>query len=294
MSSQYLKGEQPLSQRSWLGITLISLDWVKQDSLMRVCWGKKLELATPSSEDRLHGVGLAIRTNVMKDTPSLPVGINEHLMKLHLPLNRTHHITISTAYTPTLNGPDEAKEQFGEDLGHLIKATPPSDKLIILGDFNTWVGKVSDDWKGVLGPHRVGNLNSNGLLLSRCADCMLCITNTIFHQADLYKTIWMHPRSKQWNLTDFVIIKQRDIHDVRITHVMHGAECWTDHRFVSSILKLHIAPTQYKHPEVMRSPHLTWPDSDTPITTTGFGKHLMRSSGQCTPHWRQLWEVVPV
>ena len=52
---------------------------------------------------------------------------------------------------PTLTSLDEAKEQFHEDLGHLIKATPPNDKLIILGDFNARVGKVSNDWKGVLG-----------------------------------------------------------------------------------------------------------------------------------------------
>ena len=29
---------------------------------------------------RLHGVGLAIRTSLIKDTPYLPVRINEHLM----------------------------------------------------------------------------------------------------------------------------------------------------------------------------------------------------------------------
>ena len=39
--------------------------------------------------------------------------------------------------------------------------------------------------KGVLGPHGVGNLNSNGLLLlSTYAEHMLYITNTIFCQAD--------------------------------------------------------------------------------------------------------------
>ena len=36
-SPQDLKGEQPLLQRSWLSITSISLHWVKQDLLIRVC-----------------------------------------------------------------------------------------------------------------------------------------------------------------------------------------------------------------------------------------------------------------
>ena len=101
----------------------------------------------------------------------------------------------------------------------------------------------------------MGNLNSNHLLLLNiCAKHMLCITNTIFHQAEKYKTTWMHRRSKQWHLIDFVIVKQRDIQDVMITHAMHGAECWTDHRLVKSIIKLHIAPSQCKCPKVIRSP----------------------------------------
>ena len=82
---------------------------------------------------------------------------------------------------------------------------------------------------------------------------MLCITNSIFHQADKYKTTWMHPRPKQWHLIDFVVIKQRVIQGMWITNAMCGAECWTDHRLVRSFLKLCIAPTQCKHPKVIRS-----------------------------------------
>ena len=211
-------------------------------------WGK------PADEDSLHGLGLVIGTSLMKDTPSLPLRINELLMKLHFPLNRTCHVTIISTCAPTLTSPDEAKEQFYEDLGHLIMTTPPSDKLIILEDFKARVGQVSSDWKEVLGPHGVGNLNSNGLLLlSKCAKHILCITKTIFHQADKYKTNWMHPRSKQWHLIDFLIIRQRDIQDMWITHAMHSAKCWMDHRLVRSVLKLCIAPTQHKHPKVIIS-----------------------------------------
>eukprot|EP00918_Siedleckia_nematoides_P069443 GHVU01151481.1.p1 GENE.GHVU01151481.1~~GHVU01151481.1.p1 ORF type:complete len:125 (-),score=7.98 GHVU01151481.1:143-517(-) len=105
-------------------------------------------------------------------------------MKLRFPLDKPRHATIISAYAPTLTSTDDAKEQF------------------------------DDVWKCVLGPHRVGKQNSRGLLqLNNCAEHVLCITNTICHQANKYTTTCMHPRSKQWHLIDYVIIRQRDIQD---------------------------------------------------------------------------------
>ena len=77
--------------------------------------------------------------------------------------------------------------------------------------------------------------------------------HTVFHQADKYKTTWMHPQSKQWHQIDFVVVKQREIQHVCIMCTIHGAECWMDHRLVRSILRLCIAPTQCKCPKVIRS-----------------------------------------
>ena len=56
----------------------------------------------PEAEDRLHGVGFAIRTSLMKFIPSLHVGINERLVKLRHPLTKSCHITIISANAPTL------------------------------------------------------------------------------------------------------------------------------------------------------------------------------------------------
>ena len=84
------------------------------------------------------------------------------------------------------------------------------------------------------------------MLLSFCAKNDLTITNTLFRQADKYKTRWMHPRSKQWHLIDYAICRRRDIRDIRITRAMRGAECWTDHRLVRSILSLHTTLTRSK------------------------------------------------
>ena len=66
----------------------------------------------PQSEDRIHGVGFAIRTALLRSMPVLQVGINERLTKLRIPLSRIRYLTIISAYAPTLTSPEDAEEQL--------------------------------------------------------------------------------------------------------------------------------------------------------------------------------------
>ena len=50
-----------------------------------------------------------------------------------------------------MTNPDEVQDKFYDDLGIVISAEPPSDKLILLGDFNVRVGKDHQPWEGVIG-----------------------------------------------------------------------------------------------------------------------------------------------
>lgn len=205
------------------------------------------------AEERIHGIGLAIKRSILKKLPELPSTINKRLIKLRFPLNASQHITIISAYAPTMTSSDEAKETFYEDLNNLVKDIPRGDTLLLLGDFNARVGSDYTNWNGVLGPHGMGKMNSNGLLpLCLSAENNLTITNTLFRQADKYKSTWMHPRSKQWHLIDYITCRRRDARDFRTNRAMRGAECWTDHRLVRSVVKLYIAPTRQKKPKLNR------------------------------------------
>ena len=53
-------------------------------------------------EDRIHGVGLAIKTSICRQLPDLPTPVSERLMKLRFPLNPSRHVTVSNAYAPLL------------------------------------------------------------------------------------------------------------------------------------------------------------------------------------------------
>ena len=172
---------------------------------------------------------------------------------MKLPLAGKKHLTIISAYAPTMTNTDEVKAKFYEDLHTVIADVPKADKLILLGDFNARVGKDNVAWEGVLGHHGVGQCNSNGLLLLQtCAELELLITNTIFRLPTRNRTSWMHPRSKHWHLIDYVIVRKRDRQDVRVTKSMCGAECWTDHRLIITKLNIRIQPK--RRPQGKKAP----------------------------------------
>ncbi len=197
----------------------------------------------PQGGPHQHGVGFAIKNELLARLPETPVGINERLMTLRIPLAKCRHATLISAYAPTLVANDEVKDIFYQALDAAIAKIPRNEKLILLGDFNARVGKDHDVWDGVIGRHGVGRINDNGLrLLTLCAEHNLVITNTLFQQRDKYKTSWMHPRSKHWHLIDYIIVRKVDQNDVQITRAMRGANCWTDHRLIRSTLKLSIRP----------------------------------------------------
>ena len=102
-------------------------------------------LDTPSSgvdakvKRREAGVAIAIKTEIVGKLSGLPKGINDRLMTLRIPLSGNKHATIASAYAPTMTNPDEAKDNVYNDIDDVISATPRTDKLILLGDFNARV-----------------------------------------------------------------------------------------------------------------------------------------------------------
>ena len=164
-------------------------------------------------------------------------------MTLRLPLSGKRHATILSIYAPTLTKPDEVKDKFYDYLDSVISAKPRTDKLILLRDFNARVGTGHQTWEGVNGTEGMGKRNRNGLLLlKKCAEHELLITNTSFRLSTRNKTSWMHPRSKHRHFIDYVIVRRKDRQDVRVTKTMCGADCWTDHRLVVSKLNLRSQP----------------------------------------------------
>nr|VZI31915.1 unnamed protein product [Spirometra erinaceieuropaei] len=174
-------------------------------------------------------------------------------MSLRLPLWGGKFATIISAYAPTMTNPDAVRDKFYEDLHALLATVSKADKLIVLGDFNARVGTDHTAWRGVLGPHGLRGSNDNGLLLLRtCAEHRLILTNTFFCLPEREKATWRHPRSRQWHLLDYVLVRRRDQRDVLVTKAIAGADGWTDHRLVISKMRIRLQPR--RRPQGKRPP----------------------------------------
>ena len=96
-----------------------------------------------NDEPREAGVGFAIRTSLVSKLETLPKGISERLVMMRIPLAGKTHLTLVSAYAPTMVYPEEEKEKFYQSLCSAIQSIPRNDKLILLGDFNARVGRDS-------------------------------------------------------------------------------------------------------------------------------------------------------
>ncbi len=219
-----------------------------EDSLIEVRKGYTFWKGLPEDTRCLHGVGFAIKSNLLQNIPESLVGISERLLTCRIPLLKGCYATLISAYAPTLDAEESIKDAFYKSLDTILLKVPHTDKLVLLEEFNARVGTNNMFWSGVIGKHDLGTMNRNSLrLLSLCSEHKLVITNTTFQLKNKYKASWMHPRSKHWHLLDNIITRQQDLHEISITQAMRGADCWTDHRLFRSKIHLTIRPQHTRH-----------------------------------------------
>ena len=133
-------------------------------------------------ERREPGVGFAVKIVLVSKLVGILKEVNDRLMTMKLSqLSGRKHLTMVSAYAPTMTNTDEVKVKFYEDLHFVMAAAPKTDKLVVLGGSNARVGSDNVTQDGVIGRYRVGHYNSSEqLLLQSCAEHEPLITNTVF------------------------------------------------------------------------------------------------------------------
>ena len=122
---------------------------------------------------------------------------------------------VVSVHASTAKAPPGVKQKFADELQDVLGTVPHSDFLILLGDFNAWVGKRDTEnsiWSGVIGNLIIDNVNEAGEeFLEFCAIYMyqLTIMNTWFKKKDMHLGI-----GTVYHATVLAVL-------------LYGAETWT-------------------------------------------------------------------
>jgi len=128
-------------------------------------------------------VAIAMRNSLIPKPSEDPKPVNERMTTLWLPLMQKRFCTVISAYAPTMTNSADKINQFYAQINETLGNISNSDKIILLGDFNAYIGIDNKTWKNVIGNFGTGKCNSNGgLLLETCTEHQLVITNTCFKQ----------------------------------------------------------------------------------------------------------------
>ena len=77
----------------------------------------------------------------------------------------------------------------------------------------------------------------------------------------------MHPRSKHWHMLDYVITRQWDVHDIHLTRVMRGTDCWSGRRLVRCTVTLRLSRLAKASAAIGRLLKHLWNDHGIQLTT---------------------------
>ena len=156
-----------------INVTALSEVYLPEEGSLRVhgvgytlySWGK------PKKERLLSGAGFMVRDTIASRLTCQPFGHSEHIISFHS-IQLCHHqnATLFTVYAPTLQVDSAKKDMFYVDLYSFLQKVPPTDKIVILGDFSASVrvGWYFKAWTDMPGKHCVGGYNDSRHLLLEC------------------------------------------------------------------------------------------------------------------------------
>ncbi|MDA8003247.1 MAG: endonuclease/exonuclease/phosphatase family protein, partial [Alphaproteobacteria bacterium] len=205
-----------------------------------------------SGSDSSHTSGVAIALSPHARSSWEAAGrvftpVNDRIMHIRLK-SHLSYTTVIAVYAPTnpvssTSESNQPSEDLYNDLHSVLATIPPTDMVVILGDFNARVGTDTNTWHTVLGPHGMGQVIENGQrLLDFCATNKLLITNTWYQHKSKHQCTWFRngDRSNPGHMIDYILVSAKYRNSILDTRVYHGVHHQSDHELVISTLRFKI------------------------------------------------------
>ena len=115
---------------------------------------------------------------------------------------------------------------------------------MIVGDFNSCVRvEQANTAGGTVAKHAIDKQNQNGRrLVDFCLFNSFIVTNTFFPHKTVHQGTWMHPKTKQWHMLDYIPVNRKfrsGLQDVRVRRGDTGG-IGTDHHLLQANIRLHL------------------------------------------------------
>jgi hypothetical protein len=135
-------------------------------------------------------------------------------------------------HAPCEDTSDGIKDSFYEELGRVFDQFPRYDMQILLGNFNTKVGR-KDIFKPTIGNESSHEINNdNGVRVVNFATPKnLFVKRTMFPHRSIHKYTWASPDGKTHNQIDHILIDRRRCSSILVKS-FRGADCDSDHYLV--------------------------------------------------------------
>jgi exonuclease III len=123
----------------------------------------------------------------------------------------------------------DVKCSFCEELGRVFDQFSRYGMKILMGDFNTKVGR-EDIFKPTIGNESLHEIsNGNGVRVVNLATSKkLVVKSTMFPQRRIHKYTWTSPEGNRYNQIDHVLIDKRRHSSLLDVRPFTGANCDTD------------------------------------------------------------------
>jgi hypothetical protein len=143
------------------------------------------------------------------------------------------NVIVLNVHAPCEDKEDVVKNSLYEELGRVFDQFPRYDMKILMGDFNTKVGR-EDIFKPTIGNeslHEISNDSGVGVV-SFATSKNLVVKSTMFPHRKIHKYTWTSPEGNTNNQTDHVLIHKRRHSSILDVRSFRGADCDTDHYLV--------------------------------------------------------------
>lgn len=192
-----------------------------------------------------NGVASIVKKNIAHSVKNV-VALSDRAIMLQL-AGSPMDITLIQVYAPTADKEEQLVEEFYEQIKQLLKCTKSRDVCVVMGDFNSKIGKGKQG--NSVGNFGLGQRNIRGdRLIQFYEENKLIVANTFFQHPPRRLYTWSSPKDNESNLIrnqiDFILVNERFKNCIKNVKSYPGADVNSNHNPIIAKINIRLKRLQ--------------------------------------------------